>query len=261
MSLVSTSDPIVKIEEVLAYTPSTVLLEELALSPLQVFWWQQTLEFWNTIAASPVGSLFHTILLDNMHDAFHVRRGAKNFSSSIATCLQSVGHSMPRDRGVIPVMEVAAIIEALREHLRGTHSYALHCPRAAPSAGVVSCTYHHWFRPFSKRRRYCQLPVSGRRMQRFLQFRLGSHNLPVVAGRFSGDQHVARTDRVCTHCGGTAVADELHMILECPVLQPLRLQYAALFTPDTDTMRSFFAQQDHIQVFKFVLDCLDFLKL
>ena len=63
------------------------------------------------------------------------------------------------------IMEVAAIIEALREHLRGTHSYALPCPRAAPSAGVFSCTYHYRFRPFSKRRRYCQLPVSGRRMQ------------------------------------------------------------------------------------------------
>ena len=63
------------------------------------------------------------------------------------------------------------------------------------------------------------------------------------------------------HCGGVVVADELHMIHECPVLQPLRLQYAALFTPDTNTMRSFFAQQDHMQVFKFVLDCLDFLKL
>ena len=51
------------------------------------------------------------------------------------------------------------------------------------------------------------------------------------------------------------------MIHECPVLQPLRLQYAALFTPDTDTMRSFFSKQDHMQVVKFVLDCLDFLKL
>ena len=78
----------------------------------------------------------------------------------------------------------------------------------------------HWFGPFSKRRRYCQLPVSGRRMQRFLQFRLGSHNLPIVAGRFSWDQHVARADRVCTvsHCGtgGVVVANELHMIHECP---------------------------------------------
>ena len=142
-----------------------------------------------------------------------------------------------------------------------SHALVVHFPRAAPSAAVVGCTYHHWFRPFGKRRRYCQLPVSGRRMQRFLQFRLASQNLPIIAGRFFGDQHVARTDRVCTHCGGIAAADVLHMIHECPDLQPLRLQYAALFTPDTNTVRSFFAQQDHMQVFKFVLDCLDFLKL
>ena len=69
------------------------------------------------------------------------------------------------------------------------------------------------------------------------------------------------TVQLTLHCGGTAVADELHMIHECPVLQPLRLQYGALFTPDTDTIRSFFAQQDHMQVLKFVLDCLDFLRL
>ncbi len=44
-------------------TPSAMLLEELGLSPLQVFLWRRTLEFWNKIAASPVGSLFHTILI------------------------------------------------------------------------------------------------------------------------------------------------------------------------------------------------------
>ena len=31
--------------------------------------------------------------------------------------------------------------------------------------------------------------------------------------------------------------------------------------PQTDTMRSFFAQKDYMQVFKFILDCLDFLKI
>ena len=55
-------------------------------------------------------------------------------------------------------------------------------------------------------------------MQRFLQFRLGSHQLPIVLGRFAGGQHVARANRVCTHCGSVAVADELHMIFECPAL-------------------------------------------
>ena len=33
----------------------------------------------------------------------------------------------------------------------------------------------------------------------------------------------------------------------------LRLQYAARFTPYTNTMRSSFAQQDHMQVFKICL--------
>ena len=194
------------------HAPSAVLLEEQALSPLQVFSWQQTLDFWNTIAANPVGSFFHTIYF---HDAFHVGRGAKNSSGSVATCLQFVGHSMPRDSHVVPFMEVAVIVEALRKNLCGADIHGLHCFRAAPSAGVVSCTYHHWLKPFSERRRYCELPVSGRRMQRCLQFRLSFHNLRVVAGQFSGDRHVARAKRVCTHCDGTAVANELHMIHEC----------------------------------------------
>jgi len=248
--------------EVKYATPSAMLLEELGLSPLQVFWWRQTLEFWNKIASSPVGSLFHTILLDNLDDAFYVRNGAKNFSGSIAACLQSVGQPMPLDRGAIPVLEVDTVVEALRQHLGGTHDYALHCPRAAPSVGVVAWTYHHWFRPLSQHRRYCQLPVSYRRMQPFLQFTL--HQLPIVLGRFAGGQHVARASKVCTHCGGVAVdnvADEVHMNFQCPALQAVRKQYASLFSTDTDTMRSFFAQQDHMQVLKFVLYCLDVFQI
>ena len=34
-------------------------------------------------------------------------------------------------------------------------------------------------------------------------------------------------------------------------------QFAALFTADTDTLRSFFAQ-DHVQVFNIILDCVAF---
>ena len=98
-------------------------------------------------------------------------------------------------------------------------------------------------------------------MQRFLQFRLGSHALPIVIGRFAGGQHVDRAGRICSHCGPGSLADELHVVHECPLLQPLRQQYAALFTPETDTMRSFFGQKDHMQVFCFILDCLDTLNI
>ncbi len=52
----------------------------------------------------------------------------------------------------------------------------------------------------------------------FLQFRLGSHNLPFMVSRFAGGQHVARANRVCTHCGGVTAACDMHMISEYPAL-------------------------------------------
>jgi len=36
---------------------------------------------------------------------------------------------------------------------------------------------------------------------------------------------VARADRVCAHCGAVAVADEIHIISECPALCTVREQY------------------------------------
>lgn len=77
--------------------------------------------------------LFSTFLsLDSNHDASRVGR-AQKFSSSIAACLQSVGHSMPCDNNVVRTIGVAAVVEALCEHLQGTHNHALHCPRATLS--------------------------------------------------------------------------------------------------------------------------------
>ena len=85
--------------------------------------------------------------------------------------------------------------------------------------------------------------------------RLGSHGSPTAVGRFAGGQHVG------THCGAVAGADALHMSFEYPALQPLRQQYAPLFSTNTDTSRSCFAQLDHMQDFKYVLSCLDFLQI
>ena len=137
------------------------------------------------------------------------------------------------------------VVEALTARLQSTGSSSLHCPRAAPTQGVVS---HTSSKPYSLRRWYCQLPVSGRRMQRFLQFRLGCHGLPFATGRLAGAGHVDRANRVCLACNSGAIGDEKHLIFECTALAPLRQQHANRFTPRTDTMHSFFAQQDHLGV-------------
>ena len=47
-------------------TPRRPLLTELGLLPLQVICWRQTLQFWNSLAVLPVGSLYHTVCLDSL---------------------------------------------------------------------------------------------------------------------------------------------------------------------------------------------------
>ena len=147
-------------------TPRKLLLTELGLLPLQVFGWRQTLQFWNSLAVLPAGSLYHTVCLDKLADAS--QGGACSMASLLAAYLHSVGFEMPRVHDVVPLLDVDGVVEALTAHLQGTGSGSLYCPRAAPTQGVVSCTYEKWFKPYSPHRRYCQPPISGRRMQRFL---------------------------------------------------------------------------------------------
>ena len=61
--------------------------------------------------------------------------------------------------------------------------------------------------------------------------------------------------QVCLACNSGAVGDEMHMLFECTALAPLRQQHADLFTPRTDSVRSFFAQQDHLAVLNYIMDC------
>ena len=125
--------------DLLPSTPRKMLLAELGLLPLQVFWWRQTLQFWDSLAALPAGSFYHTVCLDNLTDAFG--GGACNMASSLAGCLNSVGYDMPRVCDVIPILDVDNIIEVLTTQLQDLGNGALYCPRVAPTRGVVSCTY------------------------------------------------------------------------------------------------------------------------
>ena len=128
-------------------------------------------------------------------------------------------------------------------------------------SSVVSCAYEQWFRPYSLRRHYCHLPVSGGRMQRFLQSRLGCHGLPVAAGCLAGAAHVGRAQRLCLACNSGAVGEEKHLVFACTALASLRSWSAGLFMYSTDTMSLFCAQPDHTGVSYYVVDCLDFMMI
>ncbi len=66
---------------------------------------------------------------------------------------------------------------------------------------------------------------------------------------------------MCLACSSGAVGVEKHLVFECTGHASLRFWYAGLFTASTDTMSSFCAQPDHMGVFYYVVDWLDFMMI
>ncbi len=134
---------------------------------------------------------------------------------------------------------------------------------------IQQCRYPGLITFLAKENRcICTLRVRGMRgnsqllQQVYLHFaRSSSSNANPATRRFAGAAHVDRAHRVCLACNSGAVGDEMHLVFECAALASLRSRYASLFTGSTDTMRSFFAQPDHVGVFHYVVDCLDFMMI
>ena len=147
----------------------------------------------------------------------------------------------------------------------GVHNGTSGCPRQGPTSGVVKYTYARWFQPYIVHRRYCQLPVSGRNMKRFLQFRLGCHKLPIATGCRAGVVRPGLSGpRASRHCKIAVLVPwvmrgtwsmSVRLWLPCE----LHFKYADSFTATTITMHSFFSQSDHLKVFHYVIDCLNMM--
>ena len=81
---------------------------------------------------------------------------------------------------------------------------------------------------------YWESPMGNAKLHRILRFRMGSHQLPVEEGRHF---NLPRASRVCNLCSADALGDERHMLLECPALADLRLQFSSLLLPCSSVMR------------------------
>ncbi len=70
-----------------------------------------------------------------------------------------------------------------------------------------------------------------------MQFRLGSHDLPIEQGRMARPI-VPRYLRRCTLCSRHAPGDERHFMLECPQFDDIHAQYPDLLQDAHDSMRN-----------------------
>ena len=157
----------------------------------------------------------------------------------------------------IPVIDVNTVMAGLEHQASLSWSNLSSNPRTAPTRNAKLCTWHNWFRPFHASNPYFLLPVSGKRMKRFLRFRLSCHSLPIETGRHHRPP-IPRSSRLFPHCPLSSVGDEHHLVFECPTFQPLRqvshpFQFPNLFNAIV------LAQKDRMVVYKFVSDCLDMI--
>ena len=94
------------------------------------------------------------------------------------------------------------------------------CPQEQlPPEGQNSAHNFAWFlRPSQlKTVPYFELPMPISRVRLLMQFRMGSHALPVEQGRLAKPA-VPRHLRRCTLCGTRALGDERHFVFDCPIL-------------------------------------------
>ena len=116
--------------------------------------------------------------------------GQHDFTSSVHAYLHSVRYDVPPVSDSIPPQKA---LNCFRPIFRAVQSHPMLLPFSTITR-QVTCTYEQ---SLSQSKKYCHLPVPGSRV---LQFRLGSHNLPVVADRFAGDDHLGRAQKFCTCC-------------------------------------------------------------
>ena len=99
-------------------------------------------------------------------------------------------------------------------------------------------------------------PISLSKLRRLMQFRLGSHDLPIEQGRMARPI-VPRYLRRCTLCSRHAPGDERHFMLECPQFDDIRAQYPNLLQDARDSMRNLMWHQNQKALSDFVIAILD----
>ena len=92
------------------------------------------------------------------------------------------------------------------------------------------------------------------KLHQILRLRMGSHHLPVEEGRHF---NLPRASRVCNLCNTGALGDEGRMLLECPALAGLRLQFSSFLLPYSSVMRRLLWAKDQHQVCRYIIACLD----
>ena len=138
------------------------------------------LGFLRRLSLLPEGSLHLDILRDNIADAWQPLMCA-NWAAGVDKQFRVLGMGSPFiSSGIGALDRLGFMSRSAKRHEQVWEN--LHVsPQTAPSKGAKLCIYHHWFgRPSNLRfEPYYELPMGISKLWALVQFRLGSHALPI----------------------------------------------------------------------------------
>ena len=229
-----------------------ILFRELDVHPLNHQWLNRVVTFWNSLVQLPDSHIYARILKDSCY--YGVTSRAHSWAGSVMQALRAIGYPYIIDCNQAYPIDLEVYRSVFQKH-EARRWEGLHVsPRLAPSTGIHRCTYVRWFarRPNVSKHKLLYLPMSSRKLRKFIQFRVGQHDLPIATGRWRG---IPRYERFCDMCHMRLVGDEQHFVFYCPAMQSVRDQYPDLFQSQTRSLRQFVWQMDTPRVVNFIVDC------
>ena len=177
------------------------------------------LGFMRRLSLLPEGSLHLDVLRGNIADAWQPLMCA-NWDAGVdkhTAQFRDLGMGSPCLSSGIGTLDSLGFMSRSAKRREQVWESLHVSPRTAPSKGAKLCAYHHWFgRPSTLRfEPHYELPMGISNLRALVQFRLGSHALPIEQVRFARPA-VPRHLRRCTVCDTQAVGDELDCVFDCP---------------------------------------------
>lgn len=246
-------------------TDRLALLAEFGQRPLQFYWWRGIIRFWNQAVTRRDNPVMTHALLSDLRLA---ERGCRdNWVAEVKTALRSFPPEPPPPTlpppspPPPPPFASAAVVDsaALLTRLMQAYEEGWGIPqeeegfqRQSAVAHRPRMTYATCFRPHplappspddALPHPYYLRSHAKYDVRRMARFRLGSHQLEVARGRFTGVPWDQRTCKRCSasHLAGLScqVDDEHHMIFECEAFQEIRSAHEFMFE-NVATVRDFF---------------------
>jgi hypothetical protein len=197
-------------------TTTCAVLGEFGRFPIELFWMQLVIKYWNRLLEAGPSRLIHNAFCESM-----ASKRKKSWYYIVHDLLQKVHLQDPSLGEFCPATPVnlKAVMDSIQDVYLKEHQ---------AETGSKTATYWQVKGIESYECEEYLSSVCNRHHRRALaQLRTGSHWLPVQQLRFV--KHVDKCMRKCAMCDWGVVGDEHHMIFDCPALQPVRQQFLGLF--------------------------------